>query len=259
MKRSSPPYSGWRPPGGGWGAAAELAGALGLDGGVYRARRDALAAQIDACYWDGALGAYVDSFRSGRRHVSRQTNLLAVRFGVADGDKRALILTNVIGNPAVPPITTPYFNFFELDVLADSGRLDRVMEQLRGYWGGMLERGAATFWEEFDPAVTGTAQYDMYGDRFGKSLCHAWAASPIYLLGRYFAGLRREETGFVVEPRLEYFESLDCTLPVDGEGGFVHLVWHGGRLTAETNRAGGALLSGGIRHELAPDSPFTTA
>ena len=114
-----------------------------------------------------------------------------------------------------------------------------------------------TFWEEFDPDLTGTDQYDMYGDRFGKSLCHAWAASPIYLLGRYFAGLRREDAGFVIEPRLEYFKALDCTLPVDGEGGFVRLVWDGGRLTAQASRAGGALLSGGVRHELAPDTPFS--
>lgn len=233
-----------------WGAAAELAGALGQDGGDYRARREALAEQINACFWDGELGAYVDSFTSGRRHVSRQTNLLAIRFGIADGDKRASILKNVIDNPAVPPITTPYFQFFELDALADAGRLDQVMEQLRGYWGGMLNRGAVTFWEEFDPAVTGTAQYDMYGDKFGKSLCHAWAASPIYLLGRYFVGLRREGEGFAVEPRLEYLPGLDCTLPVDGGDGFVCLRWDGGTLTAQTNRPGGVLLAGGTRHGL---------
>lgn len=237
-----------------WAAAAELAGVLGLDGSVFAHRRDALAARIDACYWDGELGAYVDSFTSGRRHVSRQTNLLAIRFGIADGDRRALILKNVIDNPAVPPITTPYFNFFELDVLADSGRLDQVMERLRSYWGGMLERGAVTFWEEFDPNVTGTAQYDMYGDRFGKSLCHAWAASPIYLLGRYFAGVRREGAGFVVEPRLEYFKTLDCTLPVGSAGNHVRLSWDGGTLTVQASKAGGVLLLGRKRYELLADA-----
>ena len=199
----------------------------------------------------------MDSFTSGRRHVSRQTNLLAVRFGVVDTSKRDKILRNVIDDPAIPPITTPYFQFFELDMLAACGRLDQVMEQLRTYWGGMLERGAVTFWEEFDPAVTGTAQYDMYGDRYGKSLCHAWAASPIYLLGRYFVGLRREGSGFVVEPQLEYFQALDCAFPVDGGGGFVRLVWEDGQLTAQTNRAGGALLFGGVRHELTPGLNFS--
>ena len=240
-----------------WGAAAELAEALGRDGGAYRARRDDLASRIDARYWDSTLGAYVDSFTSGRRHVSRQTNLLAVRFGIADGEKRESILEHVIDDPAVPPITTPYFQFFELDVLAACGRLDQVMERLRAYWGGMLDRGAVTFWEEFDPAVTGTAQYDMYGDRFGKSLCHAWAASPIYLLGRYFAGLRREGDGFTIEPRLEYFERLDCTFPLGAGGGSVRLRWDGRTLTAESSAPGAAVRLGGQRYELTAGTPCT--
>lgn len=240
-----------------WQAAAELAGALGLDGSPFARRRAELAAQIDACCWDGALGAYVDSFTSGRRHVSRQTNLLAVRCGVADEGKRELILKNVIDSPSVPPITTPYFQFFELDVLARAGRLDQVLERLRSYWGGMLERGAVTFWEEFDPAVTGSAQYDMYGDRFGKSLCHAWAASPIYLLGRYFVGLRREGSGFVVAPRLEYLPGLDCTLPVDGGEGFVSLRVDGASLTVRANRPGGVLELNGRRFPLPADQTLT--
>lgn len=233
-----------------WEAAARLSQALGRDGSPYRARRERLAEQIERCYWDGELGAYVDSFTSGRRHVSRQTNLLAVRCGVADAAKTELILKNVIDNPAVPPITTPYFNFFQLDVLAACGRLDQVMEALRGYWGGMLDRGAVTFWEEFDPAVTGPEQYDMYGDKFGKSLCHAWAASPIYLLGRYFAGLRRSGEGFALEPRLEYLPRLDCTLPIGAGDGFVHIRWDGGTLRVESNREGGVLLAGGRRYDL---------
>lgn len=232
-----------------WEAAAQLSEALGRDGAEYHRRQAALMEQINTCYWDEHLRAYVDSFISGRRHVSRQTNLLAIRCGVADPVRRELILQNVIDNPAVPPITTPYFNFFELDVLADSGRLNQVMEKLRAYWGGMLERGAVTFWEEFDPTVVGTEQYDMYGDRFGKSLCHAWSASPIYLLGRYFVGLRWEKGGFVLEPRLEYFPTLDCTLPVDGKNGFVRVLWDGTSLTVETNRTGGILRINGRKNQ----------
>ncbi len=233
-----------------WEAAAELSEALGRDGSSYRARRDALAEQIDACYWDGELGAYVDSFTSGRRHISRQTNLLAIRCGVAGAAKTELILNNVIDNPAVAPITTPYFNFFQLDVLAQHGRLDWVMEYIRTYWGGMLKRGAVTFWEEFDPAVTGPEQYDMYGDKFGKSLCHAWAASPIYLLGRYFVGLRREGDGFVLEPRLEYFPRLDCTLPIGADNGLVSIHWNGETLEVKTNQKGGSLCVSSRHYDL---------
>ncbi len=56
----------------------------------------------------------------------------------------------------------------------------------------------------------------MYGDPFGKSLCHAWAASPVYLLARYYAGMRPDRespTGYRAEPRKEFFRALECRFP----------------------------------------------
>ena len=95
----------------------------------------------------------------------------------------------------------------------------------------MLERGAVTFWELFDPAQEGRAQYGMYGDPFGKSLCHAWGASPIYLLGRYFLGVRPTSPGYEtyeVKPALQYFDKLDCTIPVGKKT--VHITLESGEL-----------------------------
>ena len=108
----------------------------------------------------------------------------------------------------------------------------------------MIDRGAVTFWEEFDPSVNGTAQYDMYGDRFGKSLCHAWAASPVYLIARYFIGLSLSadpETDFVLEPQLKFFRELDCTLPVGMEGASVTLRYDGKTLEVCTEMCAGRL------------------
>lgn len=229
-----------------WNAMAELTEALGEDGGVYREKKARLLENIDSYFWDGELGAYVDSYVSGKRHVTRQTNIFAILFHVADAVKRESILRNVIDNNSIAPITTPYFNFYKLDMLAEAGELDSVMDAIRSYWGEMLARGAVTFWEEFDPKVTGPEQYDMYSDKFGKSLCHAWAASPIYLLARYFVGLRQTgpEGGFVLEPRLEYFSSLECTLPIGGGDGYVSLRWDGTALEAWTNCKDGSLKLG---------------
>ena len=155
------------------------------DAAFYETVWDSLREKINRFYWDEEKQAYIDSFRSGRRFVSRQTNIFALRSGVAEGDRRSAVIRNVLLNPEVPPITTPYFTFYELDELGKAGFTDILRERMTAYWGGMLERGATTFWEEYDPTVTGEAQYDMYGDRFGKSLCHAWAASPLYLISRY--------------------------------------------------------------------------
>ena len=171
---------------------------------------------------------------SGKRNVTRHANIFAILFHIATADEQEKILENVIKNDEIPAITTPYFNFFELDMLCQTGELELVFNKIRNYWGGMLDRGAVTFWEEFDPEAPVETQYDMYGDRFGKSLCHAWAASPIYFLAKYFMGLKFTGVGgkeFVVEPHTEFFDSFDCTLPV--AEGQVHIVWDGNELKVE--------------------------
>ena len=155
--------------------------------GLYEREREALLRQLERCYWDEERGAYIDSFCSGKRHVTRHANVFAILFDVADEKRKRRLAETVLFNGEVAAITTPYFRFFELEALCRLGYLDEVKAQIKAYWGGMLRLGAVTFWEEFDPEKPLEQQYEMYGDPYGKSLCHAWAASPIYLLSRYFS------------------------------------------------------------------------
>lgn len=190
-----------------YGAAEEKA--------FYEKERAALLSAIDQYFWDQEKAAYVDSFTSGKRHVTRHANILAIVFDLVSEERKREIARSVLFNPAVPAITTPYFRFFELDALCRLGYLKEVLAEIKSYWGGMLKLGAVTFWEEYDPALPLEQQYAMYSDPFGKSLCHAWAASPIYLLARYFAGLRLDGTvpdGCRAEPAPGFFRSLDCAL-----------------------------------------------
>ena len=246
-----------------WRTMAEISRLLGKDEQIqiYEKKWTELCRKIDQYYWDGTREAYIDSFTSGKRHVTRQTNLFALLFHIADAEKQEKIYRSVITNKAVAPITTPYFNFFALDALGQMGCLEQVLDSIRSYWGGMLERGAVTFWEEFDPSVTGAAQYDMYGDKFGKSLCHAWSASPIYLISRYFVGLELngpEGTDFVLTPHLEYFDNLDCTLPVGAKGDYVHILWDGQELQVRTSCRDGILQLGDKQILLNPETVCKT-
>ena len=200
----------------------------------YEMRAQVLKEKIDSYFWDAEKGAFIDGFTSGKRHVTRHANIFAVLFDFADEEQTAKILKNVLENETVPAITTPYFKFFELDAFGKLGRLDIVWQTIHSYWGGMLERGAVTFWELFDPSETGADQYAMYGDPFGKSLCHAWGASPIYLLGKYFLGVRPTAPGyetFEVKPRTEYFQELDCLVPAGEKT--VHIVLENGKLSVD--------------------------
>ena len=197
------------------------------------ARRELLSA-IERCFWDEEKGAYIDSFTSGNRNVTRHANVFAILFDVADDGRKKRLVDTVLHNGSVPAITTPYFRFFELEALCRMGYLDEVLARIRSYWGGMLKLGAATFWEEFDPEKPPEQQYEMYGDPFGKSLCHAWAATPVYLLARYFVGLRPlcpGGTEYEVKPQTAFFRTLDCVFPMGGQR--IRIRRRDGRLTTE--------------------------
>lgn len=183
----------------------------------YSARYHLLEKNLMKYFWDEEKGAFIDSYESGKRHVTRHANIFAVLFDFVDQEKSEKILKNVLLNDDITQITTPYFKFFEQDALCKLGQTSRVYQIICDYWGGMVEQNAVTFWEEYIPEETGNDVYEMYGDPFGKSLCHAWGASPIYLLGRYFAGIRPTTPGydtFMIEPNLDCFSTIDCTFPV---------------------------------------------
>ena len=91
---------------------------------------------------------------------------------------------------------------------------------ITSYWGKMIELGATSIWEEFDPTQIGNEHYAMYGRPYGKSLCHAWGAGSIYILGRYYLGVHPTSAGyrtFKVEPHLGGFKYFKGVVPA-GDG-----------------------------------------
>ncbi len=77
-------------------------------------------------------------------------------------------------------------------------------------------KGATSFWEKYNPEETGTRHLAMYGRPYGKSLCHAWGASPIYLLGKYYLGVKPTKPGYEeysVTPCLGGLKWMEGTVP----------------------------------------------
>lgn len=109
--------------------------------------------------------------------------------------------------------------FYELEALCAMGEQDYVLREMKNYWGGMLQLGATSFWEEYNPTKKGVEHYAMYGRTFGKSLCHAWGASPIYLLGKYYLGVKPTGPGYStysIDPELGGLQWMEGTVPVPG-------------------------------------------
>ncbi len=236
-------------------AMAYVGDLLGKDTVRYHAHAKELADKIYAYYWCEEKGAFIDSYASGKKHVTRHANILAVLFGYADEKMCESILTRVLLNDAVTKITTPYFAFYEMDALSRLGRLDLVTEQVRNYWGGMIRLGATSVWEEYVPEKTGVEHYAMYDKRFGKSLCHAWGAGPLYLFGRYYLGVESTGASFRVSPSPTGLESVSGEVPI--EGGFVRVSADQNSVSVYTECKGGVLSAFGKEYLIPEGKEFT--
>lgn len=105
-----------------------------------------------------------------------------------------------------------FLGYATLAAKAEAGDMIGALRDLRDYWGGMLDLGATTFWEDFNldwtvnaariDEVVPEGKADIHGD-FGAycyknlrhSLCHAWASGPAPFLAKYVLGIQILEPG----------------------------------------------------------------
>jgi alpha-L-rhamnosidase len=161
-------------------AAADLCDALGEDDAAARCRRAA----------DHLVG-----WEPPER--SKQAWALMSLAGLVDACRaRAVLAADRPGG------LTPFLGYVVLEALAALGEVAAGVELVRWYWGSMIDLGATTFWEDFDPAwgsgATGIDRPVPAGgvgvhERFDRcsfagvsqSLCHAWSAGPTAWLSRH--------------------------------------------------------------------------
>ena len=201
--------------------------------------------KVNELYWDEEKGAFIDDYKSGKRNVTRHANIFALLFGYVDKDREEKIINNVILNDEVTKITTPYFEFYELDAMCKIGNYKYMTDMLNSYWGEMIRLGATTIWEEFDPTKKGIEHYEMYGGKYEKSLCHAWGASPIYLLGKYALGVKPTSPGYKtyeVCPQDVGLGKFSGTVPT--ENGNVYVSFDGKTVEVVSEIDGGTLILG---------------
>ncbi|WP_462409407.1 alpha-L-rhamnosidase-related protein [Neobacillus sp. Marseille-QA0830] len=188
----------------------------------YQNMANELKSKIMDIFWDKEQGALVHNRHEGiiSDKVTKYPNMFALMFGYLDGMQTESVKQNVMLNPAIQRIKTPYMRFYELAAMCEVGEHLFVLDEMLSYWGGMLDLGATSFWEEFDPNQKGAEHLGMYDMRFGRSLCHAWGASPLYLVGKYFLGVKPLSPGyetFTVEPHLGGLKWIQGTVPI-GKG-----------------------------------------
>ncbi len=177
-----------------------------------------LKAKIFSIYWNKQKNALVHSRVNGKQteNVTRYANMFGIFFNYFTEEQKQAVKRSVLLNDSIQKITTPYMRFYELEALCAMGEQTYVLKEMKDYWGGMLNLGATSFWEEYNPTKKGTEHLAMYGRKFGKSLCHAWGASPIYLLGKYYLGVSPTKPGYetyTVQPQLGGLQWMQGKVP----------------------------------------------
>ncbi len=132
-----------------------------------------------------------------------------------------------------PKDLSTFYGFYVLNALAKSGDIDAGLDLISQYWGGMLDFGATTFWEDFNldwtknagridqPVAAGKA--DLHGDfgahcyaGFRHSLCHGWAGGPTAWLSKNVLGITPTAPGFAkvrIAPHLGRLEWAEGSYP----------------------------------------------
>ncbi|WP_163718562.1 alpha-L-rhamnosidase-related protein [Mangrovibacterium lignilyticum] len=105
-----------------------------------------------------------------------------------------------------------FYGYYMLIARAMAGDYQGAIDNIREYWGGMLDLGATTFWEDFDiDWMKNAARIDelvpegkidvhkTYGGycykQFRHSFCHGWASGPTAWLTTYVLGVNVVEPG----------------------------------------------------------------
>ena len=188
-----------------------------------------LADSIQAKLWDAKRKLFRTMIGDPGAPLTRQPNLLAVALGVADATQAAAIVEELSGKE-LAPVGTPYVSAFEAIACARGGcaPFQSVLETV---WGSMMDFGATTFWEAYDPNTPPESRFRFYKREFGLSLCHAWSAGPAFLLPMVMLGLRPLADGwkeFECVP-LVGIPDVSCTVPTPH--GPIHAEFHNGTLT----------------------------
>ena len=161
---------------------------------LYQTRADGLQNAAQKSLLDPATNTFGD--RS-------QTNAMAVVSGAATMQQRDAIWTQVlahVNDTSATAVITPYYGFYVLSAMAELGHRPEALAWMRTYWGGMLQEGATSFWEAYDPHWPRTDFHaSLEADNkkgYYVSLAHGWSSGPTAWLMQQILGIEPTARGF---------------------------------------------------------------
>lgn len=138
-----------------------------------------------------------------------------------------------------------FSTFMAYYILSADGKAEgtRMLSIIKDYFGGMLSRGATTFWEDFHmdwlegsgriDELPKEGEKDIHGDfgdycykGFRHSLCHGWSSGVFAFIVEYILGLKLVNGGATYEltPHMMGIKELEAKIPVKSGWLFIKII-----------------------------------
>lgn len=122
-------------------------------------------------------------FVSGaNRQVSVLSQAWMIIGGVTTEKEGREAIQQVLSNEQSVMPGTPYGTHYLIEAMVRCGMHQEARSYLTEYWGGMVKKGADTFWEAYDPKNDFISPYGFFPV---NSACHAWSCTPVYFIHKY--------------------------------------------------------------------------
>ena len=119
---------------------------------------------------------------SGGGQVSYLSQVWMILSETLSAKEGARALEYVLSDSTTCYPGSPYAYHYLIEAMLQCGMNERARELLVSYWGGMIEKGADTFWEVYDPNDDKKSPYGFFPV---NSYCHAWSCTPVYFINKY--------------------------------------------------------------------------
>jgi len=130
-------------------------------------------------YHDQKSGLFISGKSNQVSTASQTWMILSETVSPAEGK---FLFANMNSQEGLIKPVSPYLYHYVVEAMISCKMYQEARELLKQYWGGMINRGADTFWEVYDPD---NDFLSPYGSIQMNSYCHAWSCTPVYFIRKY--------------------------------------------------------------------------
>ena len=116
------------------------------------------------------------------KQVSVMSQAWMIKAGVLNAKEAQKAIRTVLADQNTVMPGTPYATHYLVDAMLLCGMNEEAKAYVLDYWGGMVKKGADTFWEAYDPNNDYISPYNFHPL---NSYCHAWSCTPVYFIYTY--------------------------------------------------------------------------